>query len=880
MGLVAMTEAERHRLLVEWNQTQRDYPREKCLHQLIEEQAEKLAAWPAVVCGSKQLTYGQFNDRANQLAHYLRSCGLGTGSRIGICLEPSLEFAVAVLGVLKCGAACVPLDPNYPQERLAYMLQDVEAPLVITQKGLLPDATPSSCEIFLFDEQAEILSTQPSANPERGASPDDIAYVIYTSGSTGKPRGVLLAHAGLVNYNWNAARLYSMSPDDRVLQFCSVSFDIAIEELFITWLSGATLVLRSDEMPLAVPEFLRWIEQQRISVLDLPTAYWHEWVHELGELDKPVANDLRLVIVGGEKPSSQAYAKWLEAVGRRVRWINTYGPTEISICATAYEPKWDRASQIPQNIPIGRPLPNARVYLLDSDLNPVPVGDIGELVVAGVGVARGYLNRPELTAEKFIADPFSSDPDARLYKTGDLARYLPSGDIEFLGRSDDQIKIRGFRVELGEIETALAKHPSVRQAVVIAREDNPGDKRLVAYVVAALGASIQASALRQHLQQVLPDHMIPAAFMELPALPLTPNGKINRRGLPTPEFASSRESFALPTDPLQLRLVKIWEEVIGHSPIGIRDNFFELGGHSLMAARLMHKIGQAVGKTLPLAMLFQAPTVEQLAAILQRDDWSHHWSSLVPIQPRGSQTPFFCIHGVGGNVLGFRELARQMSPDFPFYGLQSQGLDGKRPCHTTIEEMAAHYISEMRSVQPHGPYFVGGFSLGGLVAYEIAQQLTAQGEEAALLVMFDTYPGDLEPIGSSLIKLLLNPSRQHWFHDVPKSLKKRFRRTVKALGVPKLLIDVRNANRDAAARYILRPYAGKATLVRAEEKSLRSAPDPHLAWNSLVGNLEIHDIASDHYDLLVEPRVRDLAGLLKDCIQRASSEHTQVSLRA
>ena len=870
MASPAMTEAERHRVVVEWNQTARDYPRDKCLHQLIEGQAAQTPDWPAVVHGSEQLSYREFNVRANRLASYLRSRGIGKGSRVGICLEPSIEFAVSVFGVLKSGAACVPLDPNYPQERLAYMLQDVGARLVITQKGLLPSP---SCEIFLFAEHAEALASQPDTTIESGATPDDIAYVIYTSGSTGKPRGVLLSHAGLVNYNYNAVRLYGMTQRDRVLQFCSVSFDIAIEELFITWLSGATLVLRTDDMPLAVPEFMEWIEQREISVLDLPTAYWHEWVHELGELKRPSPENLRLVIVGGEKPSSQAYAKWLEAVGRRVRWINTYGPTEISICATAYEPKWERASQVPQNIPIGRPLPNARVYLLDEQLNPVPVGDIGELHVAGPGVAKGYLNRPELTEQKFIRDPFSKDPNARLYKTGDLARYLSSGDIEFLGRSDDQIKIRGFRVELGEIENALSKHSSVREAVVIAREDNPGDKRLVAYIVAAPDAKIQTTALRQHLQQQLPDHMIPSAFVMLPVMPLTPNGKINRRGLPEPEYEASQDGFALPTDALQLRLVKIWEEVIGHGPIGIRDNFFELGGHSLMAARLMHKTGQSLGKTLPLALLFQAPTIEQQAAILKRDDWSQHWSSLVPIQPRGSQPPFFCIHGVGGNVVGFRELARHMNPDFPFYGLQSQGLDGQHPCHATVEAMASHYISEMRSVQPKGPYFVGGFSFGGLVAYEIAQQLSSQGESAALVMMFDTYPGDLEPLGSSLIKILLRPSRQHWFHEVPKRIKKRFRRTVRALGVPKLLIDVRNANRNAAAQYVLRPYGGKATLVRAAEKSLRSSADPHRAWEGLTNTLETHEIASDHYDLLIEPRVQDLAALLKDCIQRAKSEY-------
>ena len=540
--------------------------------------------------------------------------------------------------------------------------------------------------------ESEIWSSPMTRNPESGVTINDVAYVIYTSGSTGQPRGVLLSHAGLANYNLNAARLYAMTTEDRVLQFCSVSFDIAVEELFITWLSGATLVFRTDAVPMAVPDFLLWIEQQGITVLDLPTAYWHEWVHEFPQLkDKVTPQALRLVIVGGEKPSSQAYSTWLAKVQNGVRWINTYGPTEISICATAYEPTWQPGSEIPENIPIGRPLANMRVYLLDRQLNPVPVGVPGELHVAGPGVAKGYLNQPELTAQKFIPDPFSSDVDARLYKTGDLARHLPTGEIEFLGRSDDQIKIRGFRIELGEIEGALAKHPGVREGVVVAREDTPGDKQIVAYFVPQSVAP-GAAELRQYLQKQLPEYMVPSAFVVLESLPMTPNGKVNRRGLPAPQVPTAVATFAMASDPLQARLVALWEEVLAKRPIGIHDNFFELGGHSLLAARLMHRTGQALGKTLPLAMLFHAPTIDRLATILRGDEWSQHWSSLVPIQPSGERPPFFCIHGIGGNVLGFQRLGRCMAPDYPFYGLQSQGLDGKRPRFHSIPEMASHYI--------------------------------------------------------------------------------------------------------------------------------------------------------------------------------------------
>ncbi|MGA8489219.1 MAG: amino acid adenylation domain-containing protein [Terriglobales bacterium] len=875
--LPLLTNDEARKILVQWNQTACDYPH-KCLHELVEAQAELVPENSAVVCGNQQLTYREFNTRANQLAHYLRSRGVRANARVGICLNPSLDFAVAVLGVLKAGGVCVPLDPNYPAERLSYMLRDVKAQVLVTESGILADGNLGGCEVLYLANHSRILSDEPHTNPASEVTPDNIAYVIYTSGSTGKPRGVLLAHAGLVNYIATMTRMYAVTPSDRVLQFCSISFDIAVEELFVAWSGGAALVFKSEDTPLAVPDFLAWAEEQHVTVLDLPTAYWHEWVNQIPELEKPVPQGLRLVIVGGEKASAAAYAKWSSSVVPKVRWINTYGPTEASIAVTAFEPNFAAGCPIPENIPIGRPLANTRVYLLDRHLQPVPVGIPGELHIGGAGVARGYLDRPELTAQKFISDPFSSDPNARLYKTGDLARFLPSGEIEFLGRGDDQVKIRGFRIELGEIESALVKHGSIREAAVIARASDGArdDKQLVAYLVPAPGPEPRVAELRSYLEQHLPDYMVPSAFVVLQRMPMTPNGKIDRRGLPAPPARiSSREEVVVITDAFQSELVKIWEEVLARKPIAIRDNFFELGGHSLLAARLMHRIGQALGKTLPLAMLFQAPTIEQLAVVLRQDEWSRHWSSLVPIQTVGSQPPFFCIHGVGGNVVGFYELGRHMGPDYPFYGLQSQGLDGKHPCHARVEEMAAHYLSEIRTVQPKGPYFFGGFSFGGLVAYEMAQQLRAAGEEVGLVVLFDTYPGNLKPVTTSFIKLLLQPSRQHLLHDLPKAARKKIHRTFLGLRVPRLLKHVRSSNKNAADHYILKPYNGKATLLRATEVSLRSMDDPHAAWSGLVGSLEIRDIPSDHYGILVEPQVGQLAQTLKDCIDQARSEFEQ-----
>jgi amino acid adenylation domain-containing protein len=864
--------AEELRILTEWSGMRREYPEGKCLHELVEAQVERAPEAVALICGGVQHTYAEFNARANQLAHYLRNRGIGPKQKVGICLQPRIEFAIAVLAVMKAGAACVPLDPHYPQERLSYMLQDVSAPVVLTHPGMLPANATASYEAVFLAQLLPELSSLPKTNPDSGVTPTDVAYVIYTSGSTGKPRGVLLSHAGLVNYNAATSKMFGLTADDRMLQFCSISFDIAIEELFATWMSGATLVLRTDETSLAVPDFLNWVEQQGVTILDLPTAYWHEWVHHFPELKRPVPSRVRLVMVGGEKASPKACITWSKVVGRRVRWINSYGPTEASISVTTYEPAFSSADAVPENIPIGRSLPNCQVYVLDENLRPAPVGVPGELYIGGVCVALGYHNRPELTAQKFIPDPFSSVNGARLYRTGDLARFLPSGDIEFLGREDDQVKIRGFRVELGEIEACLAKHPGLRESVVIAREDASGGKFLVAYLVSNPGPKPTVAGLRHYMQQHLPDYMVPAAFVFLDTMPLTPNGKINRRGLPEPPLHAVPDNSAPPADAFQLQLVRIWEEVLGRKPIGIRDNFFEIGGQSLLAARLMYRLGQDLGKTLPLAMLFESPTIEQLAAALRQDGWTHHWSSLVPIQPVGSKPAFFCVHGVGGNVVGFHELGRRLSPDFPLYGLQSQGLDGKHACHKTIADMARHYGNEIRSVQPKGPYFIGGFSLGGLIAYEIAQQLRAQGEEVALLALFDTYPGNVKGTAASFAKLLLTPSWQHWRHDLPRKVRKKIRRTLRNLRVPKHLLEVRDSNAAAAEKYVLKPYPGTATLIRAGEKSLRSSRDPHAAWFQLARELQIHEIPGDHYDMLVPPQVELLAETLKACIDRAVSE--------
>jgi aspartate racemase len=881
--LPMLTGAEKKQL-AEWNRTETEFPRDQCVHQLVEAQAARTPQAVAVEHGDQHLNYRALNERANQLAHLLRKRGVGPESRVGVCLRRSLELPVALLAVLKAGGACVPLDPAYPKERLNYMLADSQAALVLTQPGLLSEVTDLEVEVITLEADWNALASESCENLRSAVAPGNLAYVIYTSGSTGKPRGVLLTHFGLVNHNTAAAKLFALTPADRMAQFASISFDIAVEEIFPTWISGGALVVREEDASLAVGDFLRWVNEKRVTALDLPTAYWHELVGELSESSMSLPESLRIVIVGGEKASLSALAAWHKLAGSRVRWVNTYGPTETSVIVTAFEPQdWEN---VPSSLPIGRPIANTKIHILDEHLQPLPAGIAGDLYVEGPGLARGYLNRPEVTAEKFIGNPFSENPASRIYKTGDRARYLASGEIEFAGRTDDQVKIRGYRVELKEIEAILGAHPGVREIAVVvkenARESGPADKNLVAYVVPSREQTPTGSELRAYLKQKLPPYMVPAAFVLLEAMPKTPNGKVDKRNMPAPtaaDFAEANE-YVAPTDELESKLAKLWGAILVKDKVGIRDNFFDLGGHSLLAARLMHRVEQSLGQRLPLAALLQAPTVEQFAALLRHEGWSSSWSSLVAIQTEGSKPAFFCVHGVGGNVLGFRDLARHLGDDQPFYALQPQGLDGKRPCIARVGEMAERYIEEIKRVQPEGPYRIGGYSFGGLVAYEMAQQLRARNEEVALLALFDTYPGKMESRSSQLRKLNQLPLKARVSFLVKKGsfVLMTLRKRLELQMLPRPLRNVRQACAKAAGEYKVEPYGGAVTLFRVKEKSVGSLDDPYaIWWRVAAGGVDLREISGDHLSLLKEPQVRLLAEQLEDSLQHASSEASLVA---
>lgn len=636
--LPILSEAERQQLLVEWNNTQADYPIKQCIHNLFEAQVERASLTPdaiAVVFEDQQLTYRELNQRANQLAHHLRSLGVGPEVLVGICMERSLEMMVGLLGILKAGGAYVPLDSAYPQERLALILEDAKPLVLLTQKHLVAELPKHRAKVVCIDADWEIHTfSSAQENPISSVTTENLAYVIYTSGSTGTPKGVLITHQALVNHTIAAAKAYQLQPEDRILQFASISFDVAAEELFPSWLSGSTVVIRPNRI-LAFANFLQFLEQEKLTVLNLPTAYWHDWVSDLAQTEAPLPSTLRLVIVGTEQTLPEKLALWEKLVGDlyhklpgghlRIRWLNAYGPTEATIGATIYEPLEPTTCQENQSIyrvPVGRPIANIQIYLLDKHLNPTPSGVPGELYISGVGIARGYLNRPELTAEKFIPNPFNDKSGTHLYKTGDLARYLPNGDIELLGRIDYQVKIRGFRIELGEIESKLKQHAKVREAVVVDREDEEGDKRLVAYVSPHFEQTLTVTELRSFLQEKLPQYMVPSAFIVLPALPLLSNGKLDRHSLPAPETLRPEieVAYVMPQTEVEQKIATVWQNALNIENIGIHDNFFELGGHSLLMVKVHTQLREISKTDLLLLDLFRYPTISSLAEFFNQTD--------------------------------------------------------------------------------------------------------------------------------------------------------------------------------------------------------------------------------------------------------------------
>src|SRR5438128_549749 len=628
--LPLMTPEERRQVLVAWNDTRISHTEARCLHRLFDEQVVRTPDALAVMFEDQRLTYRELHARANQLGHYLSNLGVGPDVLVGVCVERSLELIVGLLGILKAGGAYLPLDPEYPTKRMASMLEEARVSILVTQQHLLGRLPDHQLRAVCLDTEWSIIARESGEPPVNGTTGGDLAYVIYTSGSTGKPKGVMVEHRSVVNYVAAFGTQSRLGPGDRILQLASVSVDTAAEEIFTCLLTGATLVLRTGSMLDSVSGFLQKCREWHVTLLDLPTAYWHELIAGLRGESLEFPPEIRTVVIGGERALRQPLMDWQRYVGSRVRLLNTYGPTEVTIAATICDLTSTELSSGPlREVPIGRAIQNVQVYVLDRNLQPVPIETPGELYIGGVGLARGYLERADLTAERFIPHPFGPEPGARLYRTGDLARWLPNGELEYLGRADRQVKIRGHRIELEEIESVLESHPAIRRVAVEVREDLPGDTRLFAFLVTAPGSALNVSHLRAFLKEQLPDSMIPSAFVEVDALPLTPNGKIDRKALQAPINSRAgllhlKTEYVAPRNPTEQLLAHVWSEILDIKDVGVHDNFFELGGHSLLATQMFSRLRSLFHVEPPLRTVFETPTIAGLA----------QW--LAEQQPRGS----------------------------------------------------------------------------------------------------------------------------------------------------------------------------------------------------------------------------------------------------
>jgi amino acid adenylation domain-containing protein len=907
--LPLLTAPERQQLLAEWNDTAVEYPRDQCVHQRFEQQVERTPDAVAVVFQDQQFTYRELNRRSNQLAHCLRSLGVGPETLVGLCLERSVDLVVGILGILKAGGAYVPLDADYPRSRLEFMLADAQVKFLVTQERLLSRLPATDCQLVCVDRDAARLKNSAGSNPSVNAAADNLAYVMYTSGSTGQPKGVAIRHASILRLV--LGNDYATFGPDRVfLQLATVSFDASTFELWGSLLHGAKLVIA----PAGLPDLWQLedlVKRHRVTTLWLTATFFNHVVdHQVQALQ-----GVQEILTGGEALSASHIRKAQAALGDAVQLVNGYGPTESTTFTACYRIPQHLSPEV-ESIPIGRPIANTTVYVLDRQRQPVPIGVPGELYIGGAGLARGYLNRPEMTAEKFFPNPFTNEPAARLYRTGDLCRRRGDGNLEFLGRLDEQVKLRGFRIELGEIETVLSEHPSVAQSVVAMREDRPGEKRLVGYCVPAADAALDIPALKRHLQTKLPDYMVPSTFVTLPSFPLMPSGKINRRALPEPDDSRPEldAGYEAPRTAIEQQLATIWCELLARERVGVDDDFFALGGHSLLAVRLFARIDKTFGRKLPLAVLFQHGTIRHLAKLIRESGSALEVASVLPLQPGGVGRPLFLMPSLGGELLFSRALLDELAGRVPVFGIQPVLIAQNLAQLSDFRETARSFVSALRTCQPQGPYALAGFSYGGLMAFEVACQLAEMGEQVDLLAVIDTGPerrGSQTPLvdcGRRLLRVASNLpfwlrdevrefSASRWIASAARKLRYWLRfmasggRKSRELDdlfdinqLPSQNVELMRAVFAAARDYVPRPYAGKLTLFRANVRPLLSGSSHDLGWSRFVRAVDVRSIQGNHESILQQPQVgqwaRQLGALLEDRAIGLQLTHQQPEVRA
>jgi amino acid adenylation domain-containing protein len=861
----------------EWNEVIADYPKHKCIHTLFEERVALTPNSIALEFGNQTVTYAELNEKAESIASALKGRQFPPHARVALCQERSPELIAALLGILKAGGICVPINLSYPDERLRFLLADASAQYAIGSSDQQSAFARLGSEIEFID-----LHDLPPArchDSDREVSSASPAYILYTSGSTGLPKGVILCHRSVVRLVCNTDYV-TISPNDVFLQLAPFSFDGSIFEIWGPLLNGARLAIAPPADP-SIAEIADCIDHHRVTVIFLTTGLFHAIVDERPR----TMTKVRQLFVGGDVMSARHARAALAAMDDGCV-INGYGPTESTTFASCF--RITRGMSIDDSVPIGKPIANTSIYILDSELRPLPIGQIGEIFIGGDGLALGYLNRPELERERFIPNPFASESDARLYRSGDLGRFTSSGDIEFCGRIDNQVKVRGFRIEPGEIEAVAMRLEQIRQAFVITVPNRFGENILVCHYVPVSDCQVAPEDLRTHLTATLPSYMIPTQYRQWNSFPLTVNGKVDRRKLmdsdipiqpaATPKLQELGE--------MERRLLQMFRHLLGRNDLSIDDDFFSCGGDSLGAARLFAQIEEHLGRRLPLATMLEAPTVRQLAVILRNEQWSPNWSSLVPIRISGNRPPLFLVHAIGGNVLNYKSLAVHLGPDQPIFALQSAGLKDRRMDATTIEQVASDYLAEMRLAQPKGPYYLGGFSSGGLVAYEMAQQLVSDRQDVAALLLFDSF---VEPSARALFRsrrfsrTVLRIARAIWwnlgylkrtsprlfikrkFHNVAMNFRIVMYQIQSACAfllkarAPVTFLTIEEVFIQALEKYNPQPYSRPAVLFRTKD-SAPYDPDNVQDWERIIPHgLDVVDVFGDHESMFQEPNAESLA---------------------
>jgi amino acid adenylation domain-containing protein len=853
-----LTEAERRQLLEVFNATTVPYSRDKSVVDMFEDQVAKTPEDTAVVFEEARLSYTELNKRANQLAHYLQSKGVKAETLVPICIERSLEMIVGVLGILKAGGAYVPIDPEYPADRINYIIEDTSASIMVSSRQSKAKLeVKEGVDIIEIDGDWRVISEKSADNPKTKGMPDNLVYVIYTSGSTGRPKGVRMPGGGLVNLlSWQQKQFKNKRR--KVLQFASLNFDVSFQEIFSTLCYGSSLYLIDADRRIDLNELIKDIRNKEITHLFIPFIVLKNLAEHLLSI-KTSCDPVEEIIVAGEQLKLTEDIQTLVREDN-VRIINQYGPTEAHVVSSY---TIDAASYLPTLPPIGKPIDNCHLYILNDSGELLPIGIAGELYIGGVQVARGYLNKPELTAAKFVGDRFTRNGTGRLYRTGDIARWLPDGNIEYLGRIDEQVKIRGYRIELGEIESFLQECPMVRQGVVLAKQDIRGEKFLVGYVVPE--GEFERESLISYLEKKLPKYMIPALWVKMEQLPVTTNGKIDRAALPdvdTDQLLS--EKYIAPKTDAEKALSDIWQELLKIEHIGVKDNFFELGGHSMIVLQLVNRV-RKLGYEIQAKDLFKYQTIEQqskfLSTSLKLIDAAREGKYIIPIQSEGNNVPFFAIP----EFLLYSKIGNHISKDQPFYAIEPSSFE-------QVDDVVAHYISEIKKICPTGPYCLAGYCQWGKIAVEMAQTLLEQGEEVPLLVLIEYYSPKARKSRASLsflkskFKIVYNRLKSNSsFKTKGKILSKELYYTFYYILKKQFLVS-KHVNQK------FRTYPGKVVLIQASE-TYNTKEDSHMGWSEVfTGDVEKFIIKGEHLSIFFEPGASEIAEKLNMVFEKINGQ--------